>query len=65
MNVKCTICGAVTTRRGGTGERCPECGARPDFQVLTVEAPRRPSSDESPRHAWEFGPDGPRLVRIR
>lgn len=64
MNTKCTICDAVLPR--AQAGRCPECGAKAEFQVPTTESPRHARGvGQNEQRAWEFGPDGPRLRRIR
>jgi hypothetical protein len=64
MNFKCTICDAVV--RSQAAMRCPECGARADFQVRTADQPRHARSLGNPeQRVWEFSPDGPRVRRIK
>ncbi len=65
MNARCTICDAVVSTRAGK-DRCPECGARAEFQVTTTEAPRHARSagvGDAPV-AWDFSPSGPVLRRM-
>jgi phage FluMu protein Com len=65
MNLRCTICNAVIAG-ARTGDRCPDCGARPRFQVPTRDAPRHAEGAIGEAGtAWEFSPDGPILRRFR
>jgi hypothetical protein len=65
MNARCTICDAVLSTRAGQ-HRCPECGARAEFQVATAETPRHAkwigAGDE--HRGWDFSPSGPVLRRM-
>lgn len=65
MNARCTICDAVVSARAGQA-RCPECGARAEFQVTTTEAPRHAKSAGVGDHeyGWDFSPSGPMRRRL-
>lgn len=62
MNARCTICNSVISKRPGI-ERCPDCGARAEFQLPTSESPRH-EGGKGPAYVWEFSPSGPVRKRI-